>query len=97
MIAENLLAQIADHGMALRIAGDKVTCCVVPLVPGDGSRLPDHVLSKVVAGKRHLLALCVCRECGRVTTDMEDFERLRQPNPFCDVGKCPYLNKRGWK
>lgn len=95
MIAENLLAQIAEHGCRLEIAGDKETCRVLPLEPGN--QLPPRVMDQVKAGKGHLLALCVCRECGRVTTDLEDFERFRQPNPFCDVGKCPYRTKRGWK
>lgn len=94
MIAENLLAQIAEHGCRL-VIGDKDACYIVPLQ--SGNQLPLLVMGQVKAGKGHLLALCVCRECGRVTTDLEDFERFRQPNPFCDAGKCLYRTKRGWK
>jgi hypothetical protein len=95
MIAENLLRQVAEHGCRLDIADDRVTCRVLPKEPGH--KLPDRVMDQVRAGKRHLLALCVCSECERVTTDLEDIDRLRSgPNPFCDSGSCPYKPRRKW-
>lgn len=93
MIAENILVQLGEFGHALKVEGDE--CAIVQVVPG--AKLPPKWIAEFmrekVKNKQRLLALCVCRECGRVTTDLEDMGVLKTNYAICDRGACPYRPK----
>lgn len=86
MIAENLLRQVAECGCEVVINNgetgirDKM----------NGAIMPKGLISELKRNKGRLLELCVCSECSRVTTNLEDMAVLATNHYLCDKSKCPY-------
>lgn len=91
MIAENLLARLGEHGFTLRIQGEAMALDN----PDPKAKLPAGMMGELKKQKPRLVALCLCSECGRVTTNLEDLRKLAEDfNGFCDSGSCPYRPNR---
>lgn len=89
MTPPQLLARLRDAGFRLDVtaAGPEL----VRVRPG--ATLSADLLAGLKANREAVLRFVTCRECGRVTCDEEDRERLAGVNPFCDRGGCPYRRR----
>lgn len=89
MIAENLLRQVAECGLEVVIR-DGETALREKM---KGAIMPKGLIAELKRNKGRLLALCVCGECGRVTTSLEDMDVLATNHLLCDRSSCPYKPK----